>query len=156
MLAIFGASFSARKFQYMRGHVGQVRSLCMEPANSELLVSGGEDATVRVWYVPTGRCLRTFRMEAPVTCVAWSPNAEHTLVAVACESATLTLLNIEAGDKLRVSATCEFLASLDLAGAKEKRRAADETQPKWTRNKRGNIEIALPDVRFLCQSAAMS
>jgi ribosome biogenesis protein ERB1 len=125
----------------MRGHKGQVRSLSIEPECGELLVSGGEDATVRVWYIPTGRCLKVFKMDAPVTSVAYSPNAEHTLVLVACESQTVTLLNIECGDKLRVSTTREFLQNLDLSKQDE-----EDDSPKWSRNKQGNIEINLPDV----------
>ncbi|KAI6174986.1 Ribosome biogenesis protein BOP1-like protein [Aphelenchoides bicaudatus] len=126
---------------YMRGHKGQVRSLSVEPECGELLVSGGEDCTVRVWYIPTGRCLKTFKMSSPVTSVAYSPNAEHTLVLVGCESQTVTLMNIECGDKLRVSKTREFLENIDL---NQEREAGDES-PKWSRNKQGNIEITLPD-----------
>ncbi|KAI6204008.1 Ribosome biogenesis protein BOP1-like protein [Aphelenchoides besseyi] len=128
---------------YMRGHVGQVRSLSVESGGSELLVSGGEDATVRVWYIPTGRCLKIFKMSAPVTSVAYSPNPEHTLVLVACEDTTVTLLNVEAGDKLRVSTTREFLANLDLTSGKSK--DDNDDTPKWTRNRRGNIEITMSD-----------
>jgi len=128
---------------YMRGHVGQVRSLAVEPSCGELLVSGGEDGTVRVWYIPTGRCLKVFKMSAPVTSVAYSPNSEHTLVLVGCEGPTVTLLNIEVGDKLRVSTTRDFLAAMDLTAAKSK--SADEDSPKWSRNKRGDVEITLPD-----------
>jgi WD40 repeat protein len=126
----------------MRGHKGQVRSLAVEPECGELLVSGGEDGTIRVWYIPTGRCLKTFKMGAPVTSVAYSPNPEHTLVLVGCETQTVTLMNIECGDKLRVSRTHEFLQNLDLNQGREE----GDDSPKWSRNKQGNIEIALPDV----------
>jgi ribosome biogenesis protein ERB1 len=129
----------------MRGHKGQVRSLAVEPQCGELLVSGGEDSTVRVWYVPTGRCLKVFKMSAPVTSVAYSPNAEQTLVLVACESQTVTLMNVECGDKLRVSTTREFLQNLDLT----QQRSNDADSPKWSRNKQGNIEISLSNVCFI-------
>lgn len=129
----------------MRGHKGQVRSLSVEPEFGELLVSGGEDATVRVWYIPTGRCLKVFKMDAPVTSVSYSPNPEQTLVLVACESQTVTLMNVECGDKLRVSTTREFLQNLDL---KQQQTGEDDDAPKWTRNKQGNIEISVPDVSW--------
>lgn len=70
----------------MRGHKGQVRSLSVEPNTGELLASGGQDGTVRIWYVPTGRCLRTFDMGAPITSVAYCPNAQRTLLLVRARS----------------------------------------------------------------------
>ncbi|KAI6217676.1 Ribosome biogenesis protein BOP1-like protein [Aphelenchoides fujianensis] len=111
---------------YMRGHVGQVRSLSVESGGSELLVSGGEDGTVRVWYMPTGRCLKIFKMRAPVTSVAFSPNPEHTLVLVGCEDNVVTVLNVEAGDKLRVANTRDFLAALDLSAASNGKNGDEE------------------------------
>uniref|UniRef100_A0A915CU60 BOP1 N-terminal domain-containing protein n=1 Tax=Ditylenchus dipsaci TaxID=166011 RepID=A0A915CU60_9BILA len=99
---------------YMRGHRGQVRSLSMEPERGELLVSGGEDKTVRVWYVPTGKCIKVFKMDSPVTSVAYCPNPQRTLILVSCESNKVMLLNAECGDKLAVSATKQLLKSLEL------------------------------------------
>ncbi|CAD5205814.1 unnamed protein product [Bursaphelenchus okinawaensis] len=125
---------------YMRGHVGQVRSLTTEPTCGEILVSGGEDKTVRVWYVPTGRCLKTFKFDAPVTSVQYTPDAEKTLVLVGTESNKLTLLNIEAGDKLKVQQTKEFLNNLDVSMC----RADNPEAPKWSRTKEGNIEVEVP------------
>jgi WD40 repeat protein len=66
----------------MRGHRGQVRSLCFEPECGELLVSGGADSTVRVWALPHGNCLRKFQLPGPVTCVQYCPNPLKTLVLV--------------------------------------------------------------------------
>lgn len=31
------------------GHIGQITSICVSPKNSELIASGGEDQTVRLW-----------------------------------------------------------------------------------------------------------
>jgi ribosome biogenesis protein ERB1 len=121
---------------YMKGHTGQVRTLAVEPSCGELLVSGSEDSTIRIWYIPTGRCLKTFKMDAPVTCVAFNPNPKYTLVAVACESTTVTLLNIECGDKLKVSATKEYLDSL---------KPNDANEIKWNKRKNGRIEIQMND-----------
>ncbi|CAD5207750.1 unnamed protein product [Bursaphelenchus xylophilus] len=125
---------------YMRGHVGQVRSLTVEPANGELLVSGGEDKTVRVWYIPTGRCLKTYKFDSPITSVQYSPDPDRTLVLVATESNKLTLLVVEAGDKLRVQKTKDFLKELDVAQC----RADNPEAPKWSRTKDGNLEIEVP------------
>lgn len=66
----------------MRGHSGQIRSLAVEPEFGELLASGSDDSTVNIWYIPTGRCLRSFNMDAPVTSVSYCPNPQHTLILV--------------------------------------------------------------------------
>jgi ribosome biogenesis protein ERB1 len=124
----------------MRGHKGQVRSLAVEPETGELLASGGEDGTVRIWYIPTGRCLRTFHMSAPVTSVAYCPNTQYTLLLVSCESNVVTLLNAECGDKLRISSTRQYVESLDLPSE------SSDGEVKWNRNAKTNsVEITLPD-----------
>lgn len=66
----------------MRGHRGQVRSLSIEPEKGELLASGGEDKLIKIWYIPTGKCIRSFSMDAPVTCVSYCPIYEKTLLLV--------------------------------------------------------------------------
>lgn len=66
----------------MKGHAGQVRSVSVEPERGELLASGGEDKTLRIWYIPTGKCLKIFKMNAQITCVSYCPNSERTLVLV--------------------------------------------------------------------------
>ncbi len=42
-----------------RGHDGAVRSVCMTE-DGQYALSGGEDQTVKLWEVSTGRCLHTF------------------------------------------------------------------------------------------------
>uniref|UniRef100_A0A7E4VYA7 Ribosome biogenesis protein BOP1 homolog n=1 Tax=Panagrellus redivivus TaxID=6233 RepID=A0A7E4VYA7_PANRE len=119
-----------------RGHKGQVRTLAVEPKNGEILVSGGEDQTVRVWYIPTGRCLKVFEFNSPITSVSFNPNPDYTLVAVASESTVVTLLNIEAGDKLKVSATKDLLINIPISG---------DSEAKWRRTKAGRVEIDVGD-----------
>ncbi|KAL3072756.1 hypothetical protein niasHS_017730 [Heterodera schachtii] len=97
---------------YLRGHSGQVRTLAVEPEIGELLVSGGADSTVRVWLLPSGKCLRLFEMPASVTCVAFCPNSNRTLTLVSCESDLVTVLNIQSGDRLAVSNTRQFIAGI--------------------------------------------
>ncbi|KAG0258260.1 Ribosome biogenesis protein erb1 [Actinomortierella ambigua] len=65
------------------GHEGRVRSVSVDPTGL-WLASGGEDKTVRVWEVATGRCMATYRLEELVTSVAWGPNKDVAVLAVAC------------------------------------------------------------------------
>jgi len=53
------------------------------------------------------------RSDAPVTSVAYCPNAQRTLILVSCESNMVYVLNAECGDKLEVSSSDQFLAALE-------------------------------------------
>jgi ribosome biogenesis protein ERB1 len=71
-----------------RGHAGAVRSLAPHPGGQWLL-TGGADGTARLWEVRTARCLKTWRLGAPVSCVAWCPDAALSLFAAAAGPALL-------------------------------------------------------------------
>lgn len=53
----------------LKGHKGAILDLALSKTG-DIVVSGSEDHTVRVWSTITGECLGTFFTEAPVTCVA--------------------------------------------------------------------------------------
>lgn len=72
------------------GHTSRVRSISVDPTGA-WLVSGGDDKTVRLWDVATGRCVRTWTLAEVPQQVAWCPNAAIALVAVA-EGEALHLL----------------------------------------------------------------
>ncbi|XP_059062390.1 ribosome biogenesis protein BOP1 homolog [Achroia grisella] len=74
----------------MRGHAGLVRCVDLDPSG-QYAVSGGDDATLRVWETSTGRCLHTHAAGEPVVSVAWSPARGLALVAAAA-GARLPLL----------------------------------------------------------------
>ncbi|RCN45632.1 BOP1NT domain protein [Ancylostoma caninum] len=99
---------------YMRGHVGQVRSISVEPDRGELLVSGGEDGTVRFWMMGSGRCIKTYKVAGPVTSVAFCPVGSKSLVAVAYEGRQVAIFNTQCGDKLICSQTDEFIREVPI------------------------------------------
>lgn len=70
------------------GHTGRVRSVDVSSSGS-LLVSGSSDGEVRIWETQTGFCLKTFNLgqhsnDAAVTCVAFCPSPEKSLIAACC------------------------------------------------------------------------
>ncbi|XP_061197281.1 ribosome biogenesis protein bop1-A-like [Saccostrea echinata] len=88
-----------------RGHDDIVRTISVDPTG-QWLVSGSDDGTVRFWEVSTGRCMKYVSMEKEnignsscVKCVAWNPNPDVSLVAVAVGLSVL-LINPGLGDKM--------------------------------------------------------
>ncbi|KJH51708.1 BOP1NT domain protein [Dictyocaulus viviparus] len=120
----------------MHGHIGQVRSISIEPDRGELLVSGGEDSTVRVWMISSGKCLKMYKMGGPVTCVAFCPVSTKTLILVAYEGRRISIININCGDKLLCSQTEKLISEVPI----------EESQGKinWRRIN-GRITLEMPN-----------
>jgi ribosome biogenesis protein ERB1 len=64
------------------GHTGAVRSIALDQTG-EYMISGGEDGTVRMWQVDTGLLVQQWNFGAPVNRVAWNPNPQLALCAIA-------------------------------------------------------------------------
>jgi WD40 repeat protein/serine/threonine protein kinase len=58
------------------GHTGGVLSVAFSP-NGQLLATGGEDGTAKVWDARTGQELFTFKGRAAVNSVAFSPDGQR-------------------------------------------------------------------------------
>jgi ribosome biogenesis protein ERB1 len=69
----------------MRGHKGRVRSVSIDPSGLRA-ASGGEDGTVRVWDLATGRCESVWDLGTPVAVVAWCPEKRVHIIAAAVEN----------------------------------------------------------------------
>ncbi|EYE92522.1 ribosome biogenesis protein ERB1 [Aspergillus ruber CBS 135680] len=67
-----------------RGHKGRVRTLAIDPSGL-WLATGGDDGTVRVWELLTGRQLwsTTLNEEDPVNVVKWRPGKDAVVLAAA-------------------------------------------------------------------------
>ncbi|OQV24480.1 Ribosome biogenesis protein BOP1 [Hypsibius exemplaris] len=98
-----------------RGHTGIVRGISVHP-DGQFFASGGDDSTIRIWEVSTGRCFKTFTAPDKVVSVAWCPKADVCLLAAACGN-DLLFFNPEIGDKLVCSNTDRLLGELDLSVA---------------------------------------
>eukprot|EP00249_Psilotum_nudum_P016440 c25825_g1_i1 orf=239-2530(+) len=75
------------------GHTGPVLSIAPGPSG-EWIASGSSDGTARLWEVQTGRCVKVWDIGKLVNYVAWNPNSELSILAVAVEKEVL-LLNTE-------------------------------------------------------------
>ncbi|KAF2222947.1 ribosome biogenesis protein erb1 [Elsinoe ampelina] len=67
-----------------RGHEGRVRSVCIDPSGL-FLASGGDDGTIRVWELLTGRQLWSARLstEETVNTVRWRPSRDTLILSAA-------------------------------------------------------------------------
>ncbi|KAK8196751.1 Ribosome biogenesis protein erb1 [Zalaria obscura] len=67
-----------------RGHQGRVRSVSVDPSGT-FLASGGDDGTVRVWELLTGRQLWSTKLdsEEAVSVVRWRPTKDALIIGAA-------------------------------------------------------------------------
>ena len=64
-----------------RGHEGRIRSLCIDPSGI-WLATGGDDGTVRVWEILTGRQVFKAKLSnSPVLVVRWRPDIDSSILA---------------------------------------------------------------------------
>uniref|UniRef100_A0AAV2K257 Ribosome biogenesis protein BOP1-like protein n=1 Tax=Knipowitschia caucasica TaxID=637954 RepID=A0AAV2K257_KNICA len=93
-----------------RGHEGLVRTISPSPSGQWLL-SGGDDGTVRFWEVLSGRCVKKVEVGEAIKCVAWNPNPNLSLVALATASQVLLLTPpLAMTDKQVITATERLLS----------------------------------------------
>ncbi|KAK3651206.1 Ribosome biogenesis protein erb1 [Elasticomyces elasticus] len=69
----------------MRGHEGKVRSISID-GSGKWVASGGDDGTVRVWEILTGRQLWRLKLskDEAVNVVSWRPGNAESSILVAC------------------------------------------------------------------------
>lgn len=67
------------------GHEGRVRTVSVDPT-AKYFASGGEDGTVRIWSVGTGRQEHRLRLssEETVSVVTWRPGQSGSILAACC------------------------------------------------------------------------
>lgn len=63
-------------------HMGAVMSVSWNRAFRNLLASGSDDSTVKLWDVHTQKCVHTYRHhDQPVNCTAWHQTEGNVLAS---------------------------------------------------------------------------
>eukprot|EP00466_Bigelowiella_natans_P012032 jgi/Bigna1/92208/estExt_fgenesh1_pm.C_70003 len=64
------------------GHQEKVRTISISP-DGQWLASGSDDKSVYIWEVLTGRCKHKYEFDEVIDVVAWNPNPETPILAIA-------------------------------------------------------------------------
>jgi len=76
--------FPSRCDVVFRGHKGRVRSVAIDP-HGRILASGGDDGTVKLWGLDTGRQLVSIKLSSSdaVNVIRWRPGKDISILAAA-------------------------------------------------------------------------
>ncbi|RDW76245.1 ribosome biogenesis protein ERB1 [Aspergillus mulundensis] len=121
-----------------RGHKGRVRSLAVDPTGI-WLATGGDDGTVRVWELITGRQLWSVKLgeDEPVNVVRWRPGKDAVVLAAAAGDDIFLAVPPIADPETEKASIYLLDAGWGYAASKPVSKAADEekkiTPPQWIR-----------------------
>ncbi|KAL2011775.1 hypothetical protein VTN00DRAFT_4493 [Thermoascus crustaceus] len=143
-----------------RGHKGRVRTLAVDPSGI-WLASGGDDGTVRVWELLTGRQLWSAQLseEDPVNVVRWRPSKDAVVLAAAAGDdiflAVPPILDpeLEKASLELIDAGWGYAASRPAPSAQEANKKS--TPPQWIRPSVSLLEngvCAIIPLRYVAKS----
>ncbi|KAJ5587895.1 Ribosome biogenesis protein erb1 [Penicillium hispanicum] len=121
-----------------RGHKGRVRSLAVDPSGI-WLATGGDDGTVRVWELLTGRQLWSAKVndDEAVNVVRWRPGKDAVILAVAAGDDIFLAVPPIADPEIEKTSLEILDAGWGYAASQPAPSAADankkNTPPKWIR-----------------------
>lgn len=119
-----------------RGHEGRVRSLAIDPSGV-WLASGGDDGSIRVWEIMTGRQIWSTKLEheEAVNVVRWRPGKDAVILSAACGDAIYLIVpliadpEVEAVGREILDAGWGYAANGVSNGAPKKEPTAQWTRP---------------------------
>lgn len=119
-----------------RGHDGRVRSLAIDPSGI-WLATGGDDGSIRVWEMMTGRQIWSVKLEneESVNVVRWRPGKDAVILSVASGDAIYLIVppivdpEIDAASREILDAGWGYAANGTSNGAAKKEPAAQWSRP---------------------------
>ncbi|XP_046483619.1 ribosome biogenesis protein BOP1 homolog [Neodiprion pinetum] len=134
-----------------KGHTDMIRSFTAE-AKGQYIASGGDDMTLKIWEIATGRCVKTVPCGGIIRSVAWCPNQAISLIAVAADQKVL-LINPGVGDHLITSKTDQLLEIIPQSDVivNERVRTAVQWEQAEGENWRNGIRVILNHFKVVKQ-----
>ncbi|KAF3913028.1 hypothetical protein ABW21_db0203698 [Orbilia brochopaga] len=117
-----------------RGHEGRVRSVAADPTGN-WVATGGDDGTVRVWEIFTGRQVWKLKASSDeaVDSITWRPTSEGRILAAACGNEILLVVP-PIFDPEEESQSKEILsAGFGYAANKQQQQGSKEAPGTWSK-----------------------
>ena len=123
-----------------RGHEGRVRSLAVSPSGT-WLASGGDDGTVRIWELVTGRQIWSVKLskDEAVNVVRWRPGTDATILSAAAGEHLYLIVppisdpETEAHSRTIIDAGFGYAATKTSNGSTTTTKPTKEPPTPWTR-----------------------
>lgn len=117
-----------------RGHNGRVRSLAVDPSGV-WLASGGDDGTVRVWELLTGRQIWSVKLgkEEAVNVVRWRPGTEAFILSAAIGEDVYLIAPLIGDPEIEIKGRDVLDAGWGYAANGATSNAKKEPATQWTR-----------------------
>lgn len=120
-----------------KGHDGRVRSVCIDPSGC-FVASGGDDGTIRVWELITGRQLWSAKLSSQeiVYAVRWRPSKDTLILAAAAGETVYFAIPLLLCDTTKEEASREVLDAGFGYAANQTSTVHDPSKPKpavWAR-----------------------
>jgi len=122
-LRLFTSDLNDVKVQVLRGHTDYINSIVYEPEKGELVLSGSDDHTAKLWE--DCECVATVNFNSPVMSVAWHQQdigkvligQKSGVVSLLNSSSLAPILSVDCGSAPLLSTSWSHSNSLLLAAA---------------------------------------
>ena len=117
-----------------RGHTGRVRSLAINP-KGDYLASGGDDGTVRVWQLLTGRQVWSVSVssEDVVDVVRWRPGGDVMILVVAAGDSIYLCIPQTCDPELEVASHAMIDAGWGYSASSSANKSSNQSPIQWSR-----------------------
>jgi WD40 repeat protein len=100
----------------LEGHIGQIKALVFS-YDGQLIATGSDDLTVKLWNAITGKCLITFKGHTrTIKSICFSPNSK--ILSSCSEDGTIRLWDIKTGECLKTLKSDRPYERMNIAGVK--------------------------------------